>query len=218
MIIKHFDVEQDWLNFRKGKISGTLAAAIVGLSPYITTTQAYELLVGEREWEDISNKDYVIKGKTAEDHIRALFALDHPEYKVESNSVNGWSVAVSEKYDYIMATPDGLITNLLNGKKGVLEIKTCLMISTFQKEKWSKDKMPENYYCQLLQEMYCANADFGILVAELMYDNGLTMRRTYVIDRTEEIESDINYLISQEVDFYTKHVIPKSRPNLLINI
>ncbi len=217
MIVKHFEKENEWLDFRKGKISGTLSAAIVGLSPYTSTTQAYELLVGESEWKDISSKDCVIKGKKAEDHIRALFALDHPEYEVQGNSINGWDVVVSEKYNFIMATPDGFLKNLLTGKKGVLEIKTCAMINTYQKEKWSKDKIPENYYCQVLQEMYCTDADFGVLVAELMYDNNLTMRRVYIFNR-EDVQQDIDFLIEQEIEFYNKHVIPKVRPALTINL
>ena len=79
---KLFNSREEWLQGRKNHIGGSDAAACVGLNPYKDNVQLWEEKVGLVLPEDISDKDYVQYGTEAEEHLRALFALDHPEYKV----------------------------------------------------------------------------------------------------------------------------------------
>ena len=79
---KLFNSREEWLQGRKNHIGGSDAAACVGLNPYKDNVQLWEEKVGLVLPEDISDKDYVQYGTEAEEYLRALFALDHPEYKV----------------------------------------------------------------------------------------------------------------------------------------
>ena len=54
-----------------------------GLNPYKTNIGLYLEKTGQRTAPDISDKNYVKYGHDAEPLLRSLFALDHPEYKVE---------------------------------------------------------------------------------------------------------------------------------------
>lgn len=77
----YFETTDEWLKARKA-IGGSDAAALVGLNPYKTNIDLWREKTGRAAAPDISNEDYVKFGHDAEPHIRALFALEHPEYDV----------------------------------------------------------------------------------------------------------------------------------------
>ena len=77
-----FDSMEEWLVNRKG-IGGSDASAILGLNPYKTNQELWMEKKGQMSPVDISDKPYVKYGNDAEPLLRALFALDYPEYKVE---------------------------------------------------------------------------------------------------------------------------------------
>lgn len=68
----------EWLQERKKGIGGSDAAAILGLNPYMSNVDLWEIKTGRKEQEDISEKECVKFGVAAEDHLRTLFALDYP--------------------------------------------------------------------------------------------------------------------------------------------
>lgn len=211
-----FNNENEWLEFRKGKITGTIASAVVGLNPYLSNTEAYEIVSGIKEPKDISEKPYVVKGKKAEDHIRSLFILDHPDFEVVGNNyVDKYILVVDDENPFIACTPDGFIIEKDTGRKGVLEIKTSEILRSNQLESWKDNNIPQNYFVQVLQEMYCTKADFGILVVELKFNENITTRKSYIIDR-KNVESDINWLINEEIKFYKEYVLGKKRPALIL--
>lgn len=213
-----FNTEEEWLEARKGKITSTLASAVLGLNPYMTSIEAWEILVGLKEAEDISNKSYVKKGKEAEKHIIALWQLDHPNYVVKETNENQYVLHISDEYDFLGASGDGDVS--FNEEEGMLEVKTTEILSSYQKEKWvfAKEQVviPQNYYIQTLFEMYCANKEFVVLIPELKYSDDLTQRRSVII-RRENVEKDIEYVVSKCVDFYQKYVVTKVRPPLVLN-
>ena len=113
-----FNNENEWLDFRKGKITGTIASAVVGLNPYLSNTEAYEIVSGIKEPKDISEKPYVVKGKKAEEHIRSLFILDHPDFEVVGNNyVDKYILVVDDENPFIACTPDGFIIEKETGRK-----------------------------------------------------------------------------------------------------
>ena len=89
---------------RKNHIGGSDAAACVGLNPYKDNVQLWEEKVGLVLPEDISDKDYVQYGTEAEKYLRALFILDHPEYKVSYDENN---MFINSKYPWMHASLDG---------------------------------------------------------------------------------------------------------------
>ena len=139
-----FDSFDSWLNARHG-IGGSDASAVLGLSPYKTNVDLYLEKIGQRVPADISGEDYVRYGHDAEPLLRSLFALDHPEYKVE---YFGDNMIRNEKYPWAHASLDGELTDQ-DGRKGILEIKTTNILQGMQREKW-RDQIPDNYYIQVL--------------------------------------------------------------------
>lgn len=122
---KKFASKPEWLLARKGKIGGSDAAAVLGLNPYKNNVEFWNEMVGITKPRDISNEPYVIYGSRAEEHIRAIFALDHPEYKVE---YFGDNMLLNDKYPFAHASLDGELTELETGRKGIFECKTSELL------------------------------------------------------------------------------------------
>ena len=63
---------EEWLKNRK-RIGGSDAAAVLGLNPYMSNLELWQVKTGLYAPDDISDKPYVIYGTNAEEHLRQLF-------------------------------------------------------------------------------------------------------------------------------------------------
>lgn len=188
----------EWLEARKNRIGGSDAACIVGMNPYRSNVELWEIKTGQVEAEDISDKPYVKYGSEAEQHLRELFKLDFPQYKVSYVEDNMW---LNDKYPFAHASLDGWLEDE-QGRQGILEIKTTNILQSMQKGKW-KNRIPDNYYCQVLWYLGVTDFDFAILKAQMKYDyEGDIMLNTkhYKIERKDVIE-DIEYLFKEAKEF-----------------
>ena len=191
--------ERAWLNGRMNGIGGSDASAIVGLNPYKTNIELFEEKTGWRIPEDISDKPYVIYGKNAEEHIRELFKLDYPQYEVSHYE---YRILQSIKYPFMQASLDGELVDH-EGRKGILEIKTTNILQSMQREKW-KDRIPDNYYLQVLHYLLVTDYQFVVLRAHLNSVWGMDVRtqvKHYFIER-EEVMEDLEYLLKEEIKFW----------------
>jgi putative phage-type endonuclease len=152
---------EQWLKSRQNGIGASDASAVVGCNPYKSNLQLWEEKTGRREPEDISGKPYVRYGLDAEKHLRGLFALDYPQYRVTYKT---FDMRFSKTHPFIFATLDGALTERENGRKGVLEIKTTEILKSMQYESW-RDRIPENYYIQVLHQLLATGYDFAVLSA-----------------------------------------------------
>ena len=185
-----FKNNDEWLSHRH-RIGGSEASCLVGANPYRTNVDLWREKTGRIIPEDISGKDYVRYGHEAEPHIRALFALDFPEYKVEYYENN---MILNDKFPFAHASLDGELIDK-DGRRGILEIKTTNILQSMQKESW-RDRIPDNYYIQVLWYLMVTEYDFAVLVAQLKTDYQGDIRkqtRHYFIER-ENVEDDIEYL------------------------
>lgn len=206
---------EEWLKNRNKYIGGSDAAAILGLNPWKSNVELWEEKVRLIIPADISSKPYVQYGINAEPIIRELFKLNYPQYKVEYVDNNSW---LNDKYPFAAVSHDGWITNITTGRKGVWECKTTEIVSSMAKEKWN-NKIPDNYYCQLLHSlMIREDCEFAHLTALLTWkfsDKEIYQQlRNYHIERAD-VEEDIRYLAKEEEKFW-KQVQEKKRPNLLL--
>ena len=202
----------EWLQARQGRIGGSDASAIVGMNPYRTNVELWQIKTGQIEAEDISEKPYVKYGTLAEEHIRALFALDFPEYQVEYIDNN---MFLNDKYPFAHASLDGWLPDR-EGRKGILEIKTTNILQSMQKEKWNH-RIPDNYYIQVLHYLMVTEFEFAVLVAQLKSEfNGEIYKQVkhYKIERAD-VEEDIKYLESSEREFW-QQVQERKRPALIL--
>ena len=203
---------EEWLTARSGRIGGSEASAVVGLNPYMSNTDLWDIKMGVKIPEDISEKPYVRYGHDAEPLLRDLFRLDFPDYKVGYVDNN---LFINSRFPWAHASLDGWLQDP-EGRTGILEIKTTEILQSMQKEKW-KDRIPDNYYLQVLHYMMVMEADFACLKAQLKYDYGGNIYlqiRHYWIERSN-VEDDIRILAEREEEFW-HHIKTRKRPATLL--
>lgn len=203
---------EEWLQARAGRIGGSDASAILGMNPYRTNIELWQIKTGQLVPEDISDKPYVKYGTEAEQYLRELFKLDFPEYQVcyEENNM-----FLNGKYPFGHASLDGWLIDQ-NGRLGVWECKTTNILQSMQKEKWDH-RIPDNYYIQILHYLLITEFDFAILKAQLKSEFGgeiYIQTKHYKIERSE-VQEDIDLLESSERKFW-KQVQERKRPDLIL--
>ena len=207
-----FKNREEWLHGRANTIGGSDASAILGLNPYKSNVDLWEEKTGRTVPEDISEKPYVKFGTEAEPFMREMFKLDFPEYEVFYEENN---LFLNEKYPWGHYSADGWLKDE-NGRFGIFENKTTEILRSMQKEKWNQ-KMPDNYYSQIIHGFLITEAEFAVLKARLktMFDGLPYIQiKHYVIERSD-VEADIEYLAKQEESFW-EHVKNDTRPALLL--
>lgn len=210
-----YENREEWLKARKQFLGGSDVACILGLNPYKTNLQLYREKVGLVEAPDLSGNAAVEYGTKAEEHIRALFQLDHSELKVEYDGNHSW---LNDKYPFAAASLDGRSEEKETGRKGILEIKTAIITSKAQAEKWN-NRIPDNYYCQVVYYLGVTEWDFIDLRARLRHEypgNRYIVERDYHIERSE-CEEDIPIVMEAAAMFYDR-LKKKEEPPLLLSI
>ena len=203
---------EEWLKHRMQGIGGSEISAVVGLNPYMSNVDLWELKTGAVEPEDISDKPYIKYGTQAEPLLRDLFKLDFPQYEVFYEENNSFR---NSRYPWALASLDGWIRDE-NGRIGVWECKTTNILQSMQKEKWNH-QIPSNYYCQVLFYMAVIEADFAILKAQLKTEfEGVPYLQTrhYFIERAD-VQEDMDYLMEKGAEFW-ESVKNKEKPGLLL--
>ena len=203
---------EEWLEARKNYIGGSDASAIVGMNPYKTNNDLWLEKTGKVTPEDISDKPYVKYGTNAEIHLRELFNLDFPQFNVEYVENN---MFINDRFPWAHASLDGWMTDE-NGRKGILEIKTTEILQSMQKEKWNQ-RIPDNYYIQVLHYLMVTEFDFAVLKAQLktVFDGVPYIQiKHYFIERSE-VEGDIEYLAKKELEFW-QYIKSGKKPPLVL--
>lgn len=205
---------EDWLHARSGRIGGSDAAAILGCNPWMTNVQLWRYKAGKAKQKDISDKEVVKYGNNAEPLLRQLFVLDFPQYEVLYEENN---IFFNDKIPWAHASLDGWLVDKETGRKGILEIKTSNIIQSSQKEKW-KNRIPDNYYIQVLHYLMVTGFDFAVLKAQLKYDYSDVMLNTrhYKIER-EEVLEDIEFLKKAEKEFF-EYIKNDMQPPLVLPV
>ena len=207
-----FKTNEEWLLGRR-LVGGSDAAALVGLSPYMTNVELWRRKTGREKAPDISGLPYVQFGHDAEPHIRELFALDHPEYQVDYVPNNIWS---NTDLPFAHASLDGWLTEKGSGRKGILEIKTAQVMQSGQWEQWD-GRIPDQYFCQVLWYLMVTEFDFAVLKARIRSEWRGSLKisvRHYLIERSE-VEADIEELRKAGEKFW-KAVQEDREPNLIL--
>lgn len=207
------DSHAKWLRERGNGIGASEASAIVGASPYLTNIDLWEIKTGKREPADISDKECVQYGVSAEPLLRQLFALDYPQFEVQYKE---YDVIRNGKYPFILATLDGRLIDRKTGEIGIYEGKTAEIMKSTQWKKWD-GRIPNHYYIQVLHQLLATGWSFAYLKAQLKYIRDGEVRhdiRHYPILRSD-VQADLEFLLEKEIKFW-ECVTSGKRPPLVL--
>lgn len=199
---------EEWLKGRIHSLGASEVASVLGMG-FQNPIDVWEEKTGVKPHKEFKGDKRVDYGSQAEEHLRCLFALKNKgKYEVEYFPYRTY---FHEKYGFLHATLDGELTRIEDAEKGVWECKTVFIMSRRELEEW-EGKIPNKYYIQVLDQMAIMNYKFAVITAEIISSDGNSEIRNYTIERTEDVENDIRYVIKEAVDFWTKYVIPKKKP------
>ncbi len=188
---------EDWLEHRGAGLGASEAAAACGLSSWMTTTELWELKTGKRTAHDLSDNAAVAFGTHAEEHLRALFMLQHPELELEYHA---FDFLYQTERPWLRCTLDGELIDRANNERGILEIKTAQCGSRTDWAKW-RDHIPDHYYTQICHQFLATRYDFAYLFAMLIGLDGDAALRSYYFTRNG-CSTDMEWLLQKEEKFW----------------
>lgn len=204
----------EWKSKRIQGIGGSDASTIIGQNPWKDNNTLWKEKKGILVPEDISDKPYVKFGTEAEQHIRALYVLENPQYDVQYED----NVTLQSKsHPWMLYSPDGLLYDKETGQRGILEIKTSNIMQKSQLDKWDKE-IPMNYYIQVLHGLLVTWFDFVILKArlKLLYQNvPIVLVKQYTFTK-EEKENDLIELLNLESEQWNKYYKGNQEPPTIL--
>lgn len=204
----------EWLAERQNRgIGGSEAAAIIGVSPWMTALELWKYKTGLAKEKSLSDNAAVALGVNMEPVLRDFFAKLHPEYRVEYHA---FDILYQKERPWLFATLDGELFTA-DGRKGILEIKTATPNGKAGWEKWRSGNMPENYYTQNLHQLAATGYNFVVLFACLYSLDGTMTVKTYEIERSE-VEADISYLVKEETKFWERNVLSGVMPGARLTL
>tara|TARA_R100000656_G_scaffold89330_1_gene65167 strand:+ start:1680 stop:2654 length:975 start_codon:yes stop_codon:yes gene_type:complete len=183
---------------REGKYTGSNVAGCIGSSRWSHPNKEFDILLGKRVRDDLSENPYVKAGIWAEEQVGKRFAK---EMGLKIRFVN--RTYVSKEWD--LAT--GHIDAKIQGQNVGLEIKTA---SEFKKKEYSEHLAPNpvipiEYRCQINHYLYITGWDFFYL-AVLIGGNDF---RVFKIERDEKaIAEQVRKLRA----FHENHVVLELSP------
>lgn len=203
----------DWLAGRSKSIGASEVAIILGQASYKSSLDLWKEKTGRKTPDDISEDERVFYGTEAEENLRALFALKHRrDYKVEYKP---FLVYHHGEKPFMTCTLDGELVRLSDGKRGVWECKTALIQSKRALEEW-EGRIPNNYFCQVIDQLNITQFEFLVLSAELRFPDNTAEIREYTIE-ADEVRADMAY-VEEEVTKFWRYIESDKQPPVVIRI
>lgn len=136
----------EWRSQRVGKLTGSNIGAALGINPWKTPDDLIRQMV--REYHG-AESEFV--GNTATAWGTAHESLALLDYEMETgNTVQECGFFVHPEFDWLGASPDGMIGNL-----GLIEIKCPYGLRNVKKPKFKSLADQPHYYAQVQMEMAC---------------------------------------------------------------
>jgi putative phage-type endonuclease len=164
-IITHEQGSDAWKTWRKGLLTATDAAMLLGESPYVTAYQCWQRKVGLLPEVEVTAP--MRRGTRDEPIARDLF---NRQYVLPSGAEDAWlpECIESEKYPFLGASLDGISDT----GESILEIKS----TNFHD---SPDSIPKFHWIQMQHQMLCGDGTIDMCYYVRYWEGQINVQRVY---------------------------------------
>lgn len=209
VIVNTYKNRDEWMEHRTG-IGASEIGSVLGVG-FKSPIELWREKIDPSHRKDISEIARVQFGNDAEEPLRAMFRVMHPEYEL---LFKPYMIMRQEgEYDFLFDTPDGLLIERATGRRGLYESKTSTCLSRNDWEKWN-GKVPDGYFAQVCQGMFCGNLEFAVIWALLLNKDGDGELRAYLFERADCIWRIDD--IKREGKSFWQHVQNGTMPSMKI--
>ena len=141
---------KEWFEQRKGKITGSVVGAILGLSPYMSRNDVMRKMVREYHWvaSEFKGNAATQWGQAMEPHAIADFELD-TGLEVTQAGFELWDE------DWLGASPDGYV-----GANALIEVKCPYSLRNKENPEFKHMREIQHYYAQIQIQMLVTNKSY----------------------------------------------------------
>lgn len=206
--LQMFGSKAEWLEGRKGHIGASDAWKILNTE---SRRELFEEMAGRRKHEDLSGVEIVQRGVYAEPHVRALIAIENPDWDVYDGSN---LLFVSKRKPFMSASLDCIGVHRKTGEVCDWELKEAPWSN-----KWKGDFAPDGYFAQIMHQSYVTGIDLCALHPRIyLRRDGAFMtafERSYEFDMTApEVASQVKELVDEEQKFWDEFKRGEYKPRL----
>lgn len=205
--------EAEWLQARRGGVTASEIAVLMGLSPYSSPYALYHQKLGTiGEQPDTAAME---RGRVLEPYIADKFAGLHPEHVVLGDGRGLWRHA---DRNWQMATPDRTLHQAASDGSGgsghfvqpraVLECKVDGGSDEWGEE--GTDEIPVHYRCQVLWQMDVMGVDRAYVACLRIRDWRI---REYVVQLDDDAREDLALML-QEAERFLARIIEQEAPDV----
>lgn len=199
------DSRNVWLAQRLKSIGSSDAAAVMGMSPYMSETELWEKKRSSSMSESEENED-MRRGHASEPLLLSL-------YSVETGHGVLWGDGIilrSNRIPFMSATLDGIGVDPSTGEPYIIEVKSI----SRKGDDWTDESVPVHYYLQVLHQLSVTGWKKAILLARFCrteWGGDSAYERCYHFDRAD-LEKEISSLEKVEEKFWNECVVGGMRP------
>jgi len=158
----------EWFAQRKGKITGSVAGAALGLNPYMTPMQLIRRMV-----RDYHNLESEFTGNIATEYGSLHEPLAQMEFITKyCYAVHDVGFYVHPDYAWLGASPDGVFENSM-GEECLLEIKCPFSLRNEPLPQFKPLAEQPHYYAQVQIEMACTGVNKLYFYQWNQYDDSI---------------------------------------------
>lgn len=189
-----YPTKEAWLKGREGHIGASAAYMVLDTEK---RKQLFDEMTGNKPHEDLSGNEFVQRGVGAEPLVRALLAVENPDYQFYDG---GNLLFESKRKPFASASLDCIGVHKKTGEMVDIELKEAPWSN-----KWKGEYAPDGYFAQLMHQSFVTGIRHCVLHPRIY------MRRddafTTAFERSYEYWMDDPAIAPQVADLMEKEEV-----------